>query len=94
MKIAGVAAILLGICLLIFTATGIRALGNHDVGFLDKFYGSSAPPESRTYENLYGWTEALIRQRNGYAIKFYATLGGATAIFGMLLIWHSKERKK
>ena len=94
MKYAGVVAILLGLCVLLITSTGIRALGNHDIGFLDKFYGPAAPPESRTYENLYGWTDNLLRQRNAYATKFYATLGEDTVIIGVLLIWHSKERKK
>ena len=94
MKYTGVVAMIFGLCVLIFTATGIRALGNHGIWFLDKSYGPNAPADSRTYENLYGWTDNLLRQRNAYATRFYATLGGATVIIGVLLIWHSKERKK
>jgi len=94
MKITGVVAILFGLFVLLLTATGIRALADHDVWFLGSRYGPTASPESRTYENLYDWTEALVQQRNSYATKFYATLGGAAVLIGVLLIWHSKERKK
>jgi hypothetical protein len=93
----GIAALLFGVAVLVFTTKVLRWVAQDDVHVLTTRYDPNGDPvyqPMRTYENLYEWTERLVHHRNHFAMAFHYTLGASCVVIGLLLIAWTVDRER
>jgi len=90
-------AMLVGIAVLTLTTVVIRWAVQDDLYLLARDYDPNIQATDRprvTYEDLYGWTERITRQRNHEVLAFHYTLGTSCVVVGLLLIAWTVDRER
>lgn len=92
-----IVALLFGVAVLVFTTVVIRWAVQNDLYLLARDCDPNLQATDRprvTYQDLYGWTENLIRQRNHDVLAFHYTLGASCVVVGLLLIAWTVDRER